>query len=426
MDATRERSPRVDSADPSLDTQAAPAVEQARPGILVFTTVFPNAAQPGLGPFVRERMFRIASHLPLVVVAPVPWFPFQGLFRRWRPGFRPMPPRQEEQQGILVLHPRFFCVPALLKGLDGLFLAVSCAPLLHRLRRQVGFQVIDSHFAYPDGWAAVRLGRWLKCPVSITLRGTEVSLTRFRARRNRILWAVGRADRVFTVADSIAEHLRRLGATRPIRRIGNGVDLDRFYQESRPEARRRLALDETANVLITVGGLCERKGFHRVIEILPRLQAEFGDVHYLVAGGPSPEGDWSDRLQAQARAAGVSDRVHFLGPLAPEALRWVLSAADLFVLATRNEGWANVLLEAMACGLPVVATDVGGNAEVICNTSLGSLVPFGDVDALSDAIAGALRRDWDRASIRAYAAENDWQRQVDALIGEFRALSRCR
>ena len=335
-----------------------------------------------------------------------------------------MPPRREEQHGILVLHPRFFCIPGLLKGLDGLFLALSCAPLLRRLRRQPGFQIIDSHFAYPDGRAAVWLGRWLKRPVSVTLRGTEVSLSRFRSRRRGVLSAIRKADRVFTVADSIAAHMREQGVTRPVRRIGNGVDLTRFRPESRLAARRRLGLDDATHVLITVGGLCERKGFHRVIEVLPRLKAQVGNICYLIAGGPSPEGDWSERLRDQAHALGLDDQVRFLGPLPPDDVRWALSAADIFVLATRNEGWANVLLEAMACGLPVVATDVGGNAEVICNTSLGCLVPFGDANALSDAIAEALQRDWDRAAIHAYAAEHDWQRQVDILIAEFRALTR--
>jgi glycosyltransferase involved in cell wall biosynthesis len=109
--------------------------------------------------------------------------------------------------------------------------------------------------------------------------------------------------------------------------------------------------------------------------------------------------------------------------VAPEDLRWVLSAADVFVLATRNEGWANVLLEAMACGLPVVATDVGGNAEVVADPSLGRLVPFGDPPALARGLEEALSGRWDGRTIRAWAVANRWEARVEALIGEFRALS---
>jgi glycosyltransferase involved in cell wall biosynthesis len=397
--------------------------EREGPGILVFTTVFPSEAAPGLGLFVRERMFRVARHLPLAVVAPVAWFPFQGLIRRWRPDFRPMPPREEVQEGVRVLHPRFLSFPALFKGLDGYFLALACLPVLRRLRRRFDFCIIDSHFAYPDGFAATLLGKWLGRPATLTLRGTEVSLSRFPSRRRGILRAVERAARVFTVADSIGEHLRRLGARKALLRVGNGVDTERFVPEPRAEARKRLGIRDGSRVLVTVGGLCERKGFHRVIEVLPALRERFPDLLYLVVGGASPEGDWSARLRAQVAELGLSGQVRFLGPVAPDALRWPLSAADVFALATRNEGWANVFLEAMACGLPVVTTDVGGNAEVVASPALGRLVPFGDAPALADALGEALAADWDRTAIRDWACANSWDQRVATLVREFRELA---
>ncbi|MDE2277586.1 MAG: glycosyltransferase, partial [Burkholderiales bacterium] len=110
------------------------------------------------------------------------------------------------------------------------------------------------------------------------------------------------------------------------------------------------------------------------------------------------------------------------GPLPPEHVRGPLSAADVFVLATRNEGWANVFLEAMACGLPVVTTDVGGNAEVVANAELGIVVPFGDADRLRTAIEQALTLAWDAGTIRRYAEEHTWDRRVDELVALFRQL----
>ncbi|MDP1679495.1 MAG: hypothetical protein Q8L02_05160 [Candidatus Nitrotoga sp.] len=149
-----------------------------RPRIVVFTTLFPNATQPGAGIFIRERMFRVAKELPLMVVAPVPWFPFQGLIRAFRPHFRPAPPYREIQDGIEVLHPRFFSIPGMVKSLDGIFLALSTFVLMQRLQRKHNFNIIDSHFAYPDGYAASLLGKWLRLPFTITLRGTEARLAR--------------------------------------------------------------------------------------------------------------------------------------------------------------------------------------------------------------------------------------------------------
>jgi glycosyltransferase involved in cell wall biosynthesis len=119
---------------------------------------------------------------------------------------------------------------------------------------------------------------------------------------------------------------------------------------------------------------------------------------------------------------GLAARVHFLGALPPDELKWPLSASDVFVLATGNEGWANVFLEAMACGLPVVATDVGGNAEVVCRDELGSIVPFGDGAALQQALDQALSRNWDRNAILDYARDNQWDRRVAQLLRAFDAI----
>ena len=140
-------------------------------------------------------------------------------------------------------------------------------------------------------------------------------------------------------------------------------------------------------------------------------------------GGAGPEGDWSARLRSLVIDLGLQDCVLFLGTLAQEELNVPLSAADVFVLATRNEGWANVFLEAMACGLPVVTTDVGGNAEVVANAKLGILVPFGQPERLTEAIADALVRDWDRDAIMTYAESNSWERRVRTLAEEFAAIT---
>jgi len=114
--------------------------------------------------------------------------------------------------------------------------------------------------------------------------------------------------------------------------------------------------------------------------------------------------------------------VHFLGALPPDELKWALSASDVFVLATRNEGWANVFLEAMACGLPVVTTDVGGNAEVVCRNELGSIVPFGDANALLQALDVSLTQKWDRAAIVDYAQANQWDKRVAQLLRAYDSI----
>ena len=396
----------------------------AEPRLVVFTTLFPHPGQPNAGVFIRERMFRVGEVLPLTVVAPVPWFPLQSLIRRWRPHFRPDAPRSEIQDGIEVLHPRFFSVPGLFKSLDGFFMALGSLPTLLRLRKTFAFNLIDAHFAYPDGYAATLLGRWLGVPVTITLRGTEVPLARDPARRRKIVAALARARGVFSVSDSLKRHAVSLGAdAATIRVVGNGVDTAKFHPVPKAAARAALGLAQDAPVIVSVGALVERKGFHRVIECLPALSRQFPGLRYLIVGGGGPEGNMTEALRRQVAELGLQDVVHFLGPLAPAELKQPLSAADVFVLATRNEGWANVFLEAMACGLPVVATDVGGNAEVVCRTELGAIVPFGHREALQQAIADALAHDWQRDAIIAYARANSWDSRVAVLAEEFSRLT---
>lgn len=395
------------------------------PRLLVFSSLFPHAGRPTAGLFIRERMFKVGARLPLTVVVPVPWFPFQHLLRRWKPNYRPDAPRFEEQDGFAVYFPRFLSLPGLFRNLDGLSMALCSWTTLRKIRKTAGFDLIDAHFAYPDGYAATLLGKWLQVPVTITLRGTEIPLAKIPSRCLRIIQALERGSRVFSVSQSLKDHAMGLGIPADkIVVVGNGIDTQKFHPVDKDAARRQYAIPPDAQVLISVGGLVPRKGFHRVIEILPQLIDKHPKLLYLIVGGASPEGDMTAELQAQVAQAKLAGHVRFLGQLPPSELKTPLSAADVFVLATANEGWANVFLEAMACGLPVVATDVGGNREVVCDGGLGRIVPFGDPQALLDGLRTALDTDWDRAAIIRYAEENAWGRRVDILCREFTALCR--
>lgn len=395
------------------------------PKLVVFSTLFPSSVRSNAGVFIKERMFRVARHVPIVVVSPVPWFPFQYVIKFWKPNFRPQPEPFAIMDNVKVYYPRFFSVPGILKSFDGFFMAISSVFTLYTIKKEYDFNIIDAHFAYPDGYAASLLGKWFKVAVTITLRGTEVPLTNRPGRRRRMLTAIKHADRVFAVADSLKQHVVALGADKnKIQLVGNGVDTATFYPINKAQAREQLNIPQDAKVLISVGGLVERKGFHRVIEILPNLLKQIPDLTYLIVGGDSPEGNIKARLQQQVSLLGIEEHVRFLGALPSQQLKIPLSVADVFVLATANEGWANVFLEAMACGLPVVTTDVGGNKEIVCDEMLGTLVPFDVPEKLSEAVLGALQKQWNRQHIIDYAKNNAWNKRVQVLVEEFNSLVR--
>ena len=179
--------------------------------VLVLSSLFPTVERPQAGVFIRERMFRVGRSLPIVVLAPQAWFPFQGLIRLFRRHFRPIAQRFELQSGFEVHRPRFFCFPGVFKQADGLFMAVSVFFTARRLVRRHNLNVIDGHFGYPDGYAACLLGRWLRLPVMVTLRGKEEVQMRAPVR-NGLVKAIRTAGGIVCVSKELAQLATAAGA----------------------------------------------------------------------------------------------------------------------------------------------------------------------------------------------------------------------
>ena len=381
---------------------------------VVLSSTFPNANQPTLGIFVRERMTALARHCELRVVAPIPWFPANGLIRGSRyVGLAPV----EAGGPFPVYHPRVLSIPRYLKCVDGILYAASLVRFMSRLRRDFPFDLIDAHFAYPDGLAAVLLGRLLRRPVVVTLRGSIVRLQHYRLHRPQIRWALDHAAQVIAVSQSLKDVATDLGVdARHISVIPNGVDLAKFRPKVRSAAREACGLPLDRPIILTVGGIYEGKGQHHVVEALARLSARRPDAVYVMVGEDRRDG-YVEGLRERVARAGLGERVRFAGRKPHDALADWYSAADVFCLATRSEGWANVLLEALACGTPVVATRVGGNAEIVPSDRYGLLVAHGDVPALADALDRAIESRWDRAALAAYAAGHTWDAAASLVTG---------
>lgn len=389
--------------------------------VLVISSTFPSVRQPTRGVFVRERVRRLARRCEVVVVAPVPWFPLN----RWIRRDRATVPLLECQDGLTVYHPRFLSLPRYGKFLDGLLYFLSLIPFVASLRRRFSFEVIDAHFAYPDGMAATLLARLFRRPVVVTLRGSIVRLAGYRLHRPQLRWVLRHADRVVSVSDA----LRRVAGgiihdTDRIRVIPNGVDASVFAPMERAEARRLCGLPAEGPILVTVAGIYKGKGQLDVIESLPALARAYPGLLYVMVGSARPGESYLRRLEERVRQLGLGPHVRLLVGTRPhtELVRW-FSAADVSVLATRSEGWPNVLLESLACGTPVVASDVGGVPEIVRDGRDGILFPATDTAALTEALRRALGGAWDRDALARRARRFDWNETVERALGELdRAL----
>jgi teichuronic acid biosynthesis glycosyltransferase TuaC len=397
--------------------------------ILVFSSLFPSEVAPTAGTFIRERMLRVAEELPVVIVAPQAWSPFDWLIRLFRKSFRPQAVEFERLGNVEVHRPRVLSLPGVMKNWDGALMAHGARSTVRKLTGTFRPTVIDAHFIYPDGYAASLLSRDLGIPLTITLRGTKDLRLLGTNREPLMKAALDTAQRVFSVSDSLKVEIgARLKQPKDkILVVRNGVDLSKFHPVDKREARRRLNIPESAPVIISVGGLVDGKGFHRVIPLIRRIKTDFPEIRYLIVGGGSTQGDLLSELIAQARSEGVEENVIFCGRQLPDSLKWFYGAADIFALATQSEGWANVFLEAMACGLPVISTLVGGNSQVVARPELGTLTPFWDPHAFEAGLRDALTHErWNKKAILEHAKNNGWEAPVSLLVNEFNEISRTK
>ena len=411
----------ADAIVPSLQVDQG----AADPHLIVFSSLFPSSETPQAGIFIRERMFRVGRHLPITVVSPQPWSPLDGLIRIWRPSFRRSGPAHERLNGINIFRPRYPSIPGLLKGLDGWSMAMASRRTVDVIRASSPRSILDAHFAYPDGYAASLLGRWCTLPTTLTLRGSKDTGLLNTPRERQVRRAVLSARSVFAVSDTLRDVFtcQFSMATEAITVVRNGVDTERFHPVDRREARDRLGIPMTAKVIISVGWLVEGKGHHRLLPILQRMRQHHPELQLLIVGGNAGADDGEQRLRTLAAELGLEQAIRICGLQPAEQLKWFYGASDVFALATRTEGWANVLLESMACGVPVVTTRVGGNAQVVASEELGLLSEFWDEPAFEAALETALyQREWRVDALVAHAQASGWDIPVQILVKRFRDL----
>ena len=384
--------------------------------ILTFTTLYPSAARPQHGIFVETRLRKLveSGEVAARVVAPCPWFPFSSRrFGRYSTIART--PLQEVRHGLEIDHPRYPLLPKIGMSTAPLGLYAAMLPLLRRqIRAGQDFELIDAHYFYPDGVAAVLLGRALGRPVVVTARGDDLDLiATYRMPRRWIRWAAARADGLITVSSGLRRRLTTLGiAAERVRVLRNGVDLELFRPADRRAAREDLGLGRPT--LLAVANLVPKKRHRLMVETLALLP----DIDLVIVG----DGPERPAVEALARERGLADRVRLMGAVPQDRLPAVYSAADLLLLPSSREGWPNVLLESMACGTSVIVSDIDGMADIVTAPEAGRIVAGPTPSGLAAVIREVLADLPDRAATRAYAERFDWQETTRGQIELFHEI----
>lgn len=375
--------------------------------LLTFTNLYPSPDQPRHGIFVEERLRQLvgSGKLRAEVLA----------LRPSAASFLETRSRRSTSHGIDVEYVGVPTLPFLTNWIDPWLWARAAMPFVERwLRRDPSDAILDAHFLYPDAAAAVLIGRRLGVRTVLTARGSDVNVKCENPVMLRwVRWAASNSSALITVSRALATRLAELEVVAPLMEaLPNGVDLQKFQPRERAAARARLKLD--GRVLVSVGHLLEAKGHAIAIEALAALP---GTTLLIVGDGPDRAA-----LEARAKRSGVASRVRFLGLVAHEAMPELYSAADATVLASAREGMPNVILESLACGTPVVATDVGGIGEVITAPAAGRLMRERSPAALRAAVEDLFAAPPSVEETRAFATRLGWSAVVERQVALYRSV----
>jgi len=357
--------------------------------ILAISTLFPTDTMPSHGVFVKNRLLAMADiGCDITVVNPIPTSPFHKIISQYseqqKSSLKSEPGKFKE-----VIHPRYFSLPAFFKDQEHVFLIKSLKSLLVEISNRSSFDMVDVHWTYPDLPLGIAISKMLNIPCRITLRGMEAFyLNDNDNRKNLIADSLSQVDKIISLSEEMVQTadslISKLGKKPPMHSvIRNGVDTSVFsYIKTRKEARSELSLDSNI-ILVGVGSLIKRKGFHHVIGSLGELSKmlpEHLSISYHIIGSSGLEGNYEADLKKLISSLGYNKnkkiKVVLEGKIENNKLPLWYNAADVFCLSSFGEGSPNVLTEALSCGCPSVATNVGSVPDIInSEDDLGIIIP---------------------------------------------------
>ncbi len=383
--------------------------------VLAISNLFPNEFEPRRGLFNLNQFGALAAGgIDVRVVAPIPVFPGMGLVSQLASSGRAGRVGQKgEVKGLKVWYPRYVYPPVIGREFHGQLYYRGTRAVLGQLIDNWSPDVIYVTWTWPDAFAAGLLAGDKGLPYVVKVHGTDINeYLSYRIRKRKILSALRGAAGVVSVSKALKDVITGHGIeTDKTRVIYNGVDQSTYRAKPREDVRTRLGLAPASPLLLFVGNLKPVKGLYDLLRAFRVLCDSVPGVNlHIIGRGPLESG-----LRSTTQSLGLTERVSFEGEQSPEEVSAWMSAADVLCLPSVNEGVPNVLLEAMACGTPVVASRVGGIPEIVDTSKCGILTPPGDPGQLAEALEKAITGKWDHGLIRQHAEQFTWERNAGQL-----------
>ena len=385
--------------------------------VLSISHMFPNNINPNNGIFVKERIKYISKKIELKVVAPLPYFPMNHLLNKY--GGTNKVKKKENFDTLSVYHPKYFCIPKFFKFLDGYFYYFSTNDFFYRSIDANNIDLLDFHWVYPDAFAGLKWAKRFNKKIVITIRGNE-SICYFEKslRKKMLINTLKSVDHVIAVSTDMNDKVvNEYGIDEAkVTVISNGIDNQKFYVIDKDEARRLCNLELDKKYILSLGRLSHEKGLEYLFKAFSTLNNN--DIILVVVG----DGPLKGKLKKMAHDLNIADSIRFVGSVSHEDTYKWYNAADVYCLASLGEGCPNTIIESLACGTPVVSTQVGGIPDLVPTEDYGFLVHAGDEVSLSKALEKALNRDWDRSHIADFGRQNTWDQVADRVIEVFKKV----
>jgi teichuronic acid biosynthesis glycosyltransferase TuaC len=380
------------------------------PIIAVVTPLFPLPDEPYRGQPIYETVRAFRRYADVRVFCPITVYPSWSAFARPH-----LPSRHDlsySPPDVPATYFSYTALPLINRPWNGEICARSLYPYLEKLRPDL----VLNYWVYPEGYAGTKVARRLGIPSIVSSRGSDLRRIEDPLTRRRVSSTLRQANYVLTVSDELRRRAIELGASpKRTAAILNGCDHDTFQLRDRRAARRKLDLAEDQEILLYVGRLAKPKGILDLFAAFTALIAGHPKLRLICVG----TGPLQQQMESFVQTHGLRGRIVLTGEHAPMDVAEWMTAADLFCLPSHSEGCPNVLIEAVCCGCPAVATAVGGIPELLRKES-GILVPAQEVPGLTAALRDGLTRTWDRTAISGMLVRtwDDVARETHAICEE--------